>query len=324
MRARCSVNPVMKASSTPEASVTPLVSLVTIRSHRWQTACVWLNPPCTLGGPSDELFLLLLQGPDPQALEPTCAACHPSCIDCRGPGAWNCTVCPALLILSDEGRCLSCCGNETPHGDGAIPHECCDCSASSGGQEGGSGDLRVQTLKMQLITHLTCFSAECILGVNFVFDPIEDLKVQGGAASRFATVCVLLILSTGFGFFIFLNLRAGLLSTPCKPNVAGYKKVDSNGEIAPKPVTTSGEFSDWVVQCGDKEDDDDIVYMSNDGTVYRKFKYALLTDEEEIELDYDDETYSYKWKKKPWLWFTAWNCREWLRSASVGHLFLNK
>lgn len=50
MRARCSVNPVMKASSTPEASVTPLVSLVTIPSRRWQTACVWLNPPCTLGG----------------------------------------------------------------------------------------------------------------------------------------------------------------------------------------------------------------------------------------------------------------------------------
>lgn len=148
---------------------------------------------------------------------------------------------------------------------------------------------------MQLITHLTCFSAECILGVNFVFDPIEDLKAQGSAASRFVTVCVLLILSTGFGFFIFLNLRAGSLSTPSKPNAAGYKKLDSKGEIAPKPVTSSsGEFSDWVVQCGDKEEDDDIVYMSNDGTVYRKFKYALLTDEEEIELDYDDETYSYK------------------------------
>lgn len=49
------------------------------------------------------------------------------------------------------------------------------------------------------------------------------------------------------------------------------------------------------MKCGDdeEEEDDDIVYMSNDGTVYRKFKYGLLTDEEEIELDYDDETYSY-------------------------------
>lgn len=89
------------------------------------------------GGPSDKLFFLLLQGPDPQALEPTCAACHPSCIDCRGPSAWNCTVCPPLLILSDDGRCLSCCGAERHRGDGAIPRECCDCSASSGGQAGG-------------------------------------------------------------------------------------------------------------------------------------------------------------------------------------------
>lgn len=48
------------------------------------------------------------------------------------------------------------------------------------------------------------------------------------------------------------------------------------------------------MERGDDEEDDDIVYMSNDGTVYRKFKYGLLTDEEEIELDYDDETYSYK------------------------------
>lgn len=71
--------------------------------------------------------------------------------------------------------------------------------------------------------------------------------------------------------------------------------MDSNGQIAPKPVTSpSGEYSDRVVECGDDEEDDDIVYMSNDGTVYRKFKYGLLTDEEEIELDYDDETYSYK------------------------------
>lgn len=148
---------------------------------------------------------------------------------------------------------------------------------------------------MPLITYLTCFSVECILGVNFVFNPIEDLEAQGGATKRFATICVLLILSAGFGFFIVLSLRARSLSTAPKPSAAGYMKVDSNGHIASKPVTSpSGEYSDRVVERGDDEEDDDIVYMSNDGTVYRKFKYGLLTDEEEIELDYDDETYSYK------------------------------
>lgn len=44
----------------------------------------------------------------------------------------------------------------------------------------------------------------------------------------------------------------------------------------------------------DEDDDDDIVYMGQDGTVYRKFKYGLLDDDEEDELEYDDESYSYQ------------------------------
>lgn len=71
--------------------------------------------------------------------------------------------------------------------------------------------------------------------------------------------------------------------------------MESNGQTASDPDTSpSGEYSDRFVEGKDEEEDDDIVYMSNDGTVYRKFKYGLLTDEEEIELDYDDETFSYK------------------------------
>lgn len=44
----------------------------------------------------------------------------------------------------------------------------------------------------------------------------------------------------------------------------------------------------------DEDDDDDIVYMGQDGTVYRKFKYGLLDDDDEYELEYDDESYSYQ------------------------------
>lgn len=44
----------------------------------------------------------------------------------------------------------------------------------------------------------------------------------------------------------------------------------------------------------DEDDDDDIVYMGQDGTVYRKFKYGLLDDDDEDELEYDDESYSYQ------------------------------
>lgn len=124
------------------------------------------------------------------------------------------------------------------------------------------------------------------------------MEAQGNGAKRFATICVLLILWLGFGVFIFLNIRARSLAIAPKPKAGGYKKVDSNGQTASKADTSSSSFSgdyrDQVVECEDDEDDVDIVYMSNDGTVYRKFKYGLLTDEEEIELDYDDESYSYK------------------------------
>lgn len=122
------------------------------------------------------------------------------------------------------------------------------------------------------------------------------MEAQGSAAKRFATICVLLILSVGFGVFIFLTIRARSLAIAPKPKAGGYKKVDSNGQAASKPDTSSSSSGDYRdrLECEDDEEHVDIVYMSNDGTVYRKFKYGLLSDEEEIELDYDDESYSYK------------------------------
>ena len=35
-------------------------------------------------------------------------------------------------------------------------------------------------------------------------------------------------------------------------------------------------------------------WMGQDGTVYRKFKYGLLDDDNEDDLEYDDESYSYQ------------------------------
>ncbi|XP_076025577.1 proprotein convertase subtilisin/kexin type 5-like, partial [Genypterus blacodes] len=58
-------------------------------------------------------FYPVSQGPQSERQEPQCEACDPACVDCRGPSIWNCTVCPALDILAEDGRCLSCCGNET-------------------------------------------------------------------------------------------------------------------------------------------------------------------------------------------------------------------
>lgn len=136
------------------------------------------------------------------------------------------------------------------------------------------------------------------MGVNFMLREAEDLEAQGKTAKLFVTACVLLIISVGGGVFLFLNARSKSLSITPRTKAGGYEKLDTNGGIASQPTTSSfGEYSDRIVECEDDEednDDDDIVYMGQDGTVYRKFKYGLL-DEDEVELEYDDETYTYRW-----------------------------
>ncbi|KAM9465305.1 proprotein convertase subtilisin/kexin type 5-like isoform 1-T1 [Salvelinus alpinus] len=59
--------------------------------------------------------------------DPQCENCDPSCLDCKGAGQWNCTVCPASQVLVDDGHCLSCCCNKTRHDGSPLPRECCDC-----------------------------------------------------------------------------------------------------------------------------------------------------------------------------------------------------
>lgn len=133
------------------------------------------------------------------------------------------------------------------------------------------------------------------MGVNFVVGTLEDLEAQGSVSKMFVTICVLLILLVGGGVFLFLSSQAKSRAIAPKHKTGGYEKLDTGGDSASKPNTSSlGEYTDRNVRREDDEEDDeddDIVYMANDGTVYRKFKYGLL-DEDEIELEYDDESYS--------------------------------
>lgn len=142
---------------------------------------------------------------------------------------------------------------------------------------------------------LSFISVECILSVNFVVK--SDTEAQGGTARLLVTVCVLVILSVGGIFFIYLNIRSkSPFTLPLASTGGGYEKLSTNGDVAPQPAASSlGESAERMLdpENDEEEVDDDIVYMAQDGTVYRKFKYGLM-DEEEIELEYDDETYSYK------------------------------
>lgn len=78
--------------------------------------------------------------------------------------------------------------------------------------------------------------------------------------------------------------------------LADPSKSYSSYKSSPRESTSFEE--DQVIEYRDRDydedDDDDIVYMGQDGTVYRKFKYGLLNDDDDDELEYDDESYSYQ------------------------------
>lgn len=138
------------------------------------------------------------------------------------------------------------------------------------------------------------------MGVNFVLRGAEELEASDGTAKLFVTACVFLIIAVGGVVFLVLNTWCKPRSVAGAPRIkaGGYEKLDANGGIGLQATSPFGDYSDRIVEDEDDEEDeeDDIVYMAQDGTVYRKFKYGLL-DEDEIELEYDDESYSYRWKQ---------------------------
>ncbi|XP_075416639.1 proprotein convertase subtilisin/kexin type 5 isoform X2 [Tenrec ecaudatus] len=193
-----------------------------------------------------------------------CEKCHESCMECKGPGAKNCTVCPANLVLHlDDNRCLRCCNIS----DATDAQECCDCQESM---------------------------AECILRASESGPPAEHSKT-----ALFITSSIMLLLLIGAALLVWRKSRRR--AQPREK--AGYEKLTDPNKIYSSYASSCRESTsfeeDQVIEYRDRdyeeeEEEDDIVYMGQDGTVYRKFKYGLLDDDDEDELEYDDEIYSYK------------------------------
>uniref|UniRef100_A0A4W3IY08 Proprotein convertase subtilisin/kexin type 5b n=1 Tax=Callorhinchus milii TaxID=7868 RepID=A0A4W3IY08_CALMI len=190
---------------------------------------------------------------DPEIL---CEKCSAECLECKGPGKYNCTDClPPLVMNLDGGNCLHCCKYVQ-----SKLEDCCDC------------DVR--------------------------FDPDGNAT---GKPTLFAIASVLLILGIGVGVFLLLKARSkGKLVIR-----AGYEKLPNQGKPTPfynaskDNVTIRDsqviDYKDRQPEVDDEDnEDEDIVYMGQDGTVYRKFKYGLLDEDDDDELEYDDESYSFK------------------------------
>nr|XP_013804662.1 PREDICTED: proprotein convertase subtilisin/kexin type 5-like [Apteryx mantelli mantelli] len=117
----------------------------------------------------------------------------------------------------------------------------------------------------------------------------------------FVITCILLLLVIGAIVFIWRKSRAKTQAV----NKRGYEKLTNHAKAFSSYMSNSHESTsyqeDQVIEYRDRDnededddDDDDIVYMGQDGTIYRKFKYGLLEEDEEDELEYDDESYSFR------------------------------
>ncbi|XP_018413747.1 PREDICTED: proprotein convertase subtilisin/kexin type 5-like [Nanorana parkeri] len=200
------------------------------------------------------------QGPDGE-----CEKCHESCIECKGRGPLNCTVCPAsFLLYVNDGRCVQCC-----HSKPEDSRECCDCSE---------------------------IPEECKLITELLVDNDGHKKT-----ALFVATSILVVLSIGAIIFFWRRARAKA-STVIK---GGYEKLPDQTKsfqsFKSNRESTSSFQRDHVIEYHDREeeeddddDDEDIVYMGQDGTVYRKFKYGLLEDDDDEDLEYDDESYSFR------------------------------
>lgn len=154
------------------------------------------------------------------------------------------------------------------------------------------------------MTELVAFSGECVVTTNLAFRNEEKEEVRGNLAV-FIITSILLVLGLVAVAFLIRRSRSKRAASDIRPR--GYEKLGSGGgcggyssaSYSDQASSSGGHFQeDQLVDVGIKEDDDeedeDIVYMGRDGTVYRRFRYGQLGEDHEDELEYDDERYTFR------------------------------
>ncbi|XP_056289183.1 proprotein convertase subtilisin/kexin type 5 [Pseudoliparis swirei] len=253
-------------------------------SGRDSQSCVSCHPGYQLSGGVCESTCDVGRFPVMQDSGHACEDCDGSCMECRGPGPANCTMCPPRAILEAGGRCLLCCRREEEEEEeekATTQQDCCNCTETRG---------------------------ECILSTNLAFRNEEEEEARGNM-TIFIIACVLLVLVLVAVFFIIRHTRSKRAPPDITPR--GYEKLGSRSGYSSASsashsgaggrvqeaqlVDMTGRRSGSKVHDEDADDDDeDIVYMGQDGTVYRKFRYGQLEDDNDDEFEYDDESYTFR------------------------------
>uniref|UniRef100_A0A8P4K715 Proprotein convertase subtilisin/kexin type 5a n=1 Tax=Dicentrarchus labrax TaxID=13489 RepID=A0A8P4K715_DICLA len=206
-----------------------------------------------------------------------CEDCDSSCLECRGSGPANCTMCPTQAILEAGGRCLLCCRHEEEEDEATTQQQdCCNCTET---RDESRGNLAVFIIASILL----------VLGLVAVFFLVRHSRSKSAPPDITPRGYEKLGSGGGFGG----GSRHG-----------GYSSASNSGRAS----SSGGRFQETQLvdmgerRLGSKDDDDDddddededIVYMGQDGTVYRKFRYGQLGEDNEDELEYDDESYTFR------------------------------
>lgn len=128
-------------------------------------------------------------------------------------------------------------------------------------------------------------SEECILPAS------EDRPLEPTKTALLVASGVMLLLLLGAAVLVWRKSRS-------RPVAKGRYEKLAEPTVSYSSYRSSYIEEDQVLEYRDRDydedEEDDIVYMGQDGTVYRKFKYGLLDEEDDDDLEYDDESYSYQ------------------------------
>lgn len=139
---------------------------------------------------------------------------------------------------------------------------------------------------------------ECVLTTNVAFwnEEEEEEEEVRGSLVVFVISAVLLVLGLAAVALLVKHSRPKRAPSEIRPG--SYQKLGAHGSASLHAGSSGSGFQEaQLVDIGVKEDDDedeDIVYMGRDGTVYRRFRYGQLGEENEDELEYDDESYAFR------------------------------
>lgn len=144
----------------------------------------------------------------------------------------------------------------------------------------------------------------------------EEEEEARGNLTVFIIACVLLVLVLVTVIVLIRHSRLKNVRSDIPPR--GYEKLGSGGgygggyssasSYSGRAGSSGSRFQESQLvdlserRSGNKDDDndddddedEDIVYMGQDGTVYRKFRYGQLGEDNEDELEYDDESYTFR------------------------------